>query len=192
MAGPEVSMRCLLCSLLLLLACSCFAQETPAKTQEPGRVCFAKIRNQTAYKFDLEKLRQLLMDSVAQSKLGKTGAIQVMAIEVDNSDDAQEAIQGSKCHYAIYTRILQQAPASSPDPMAGGIIYRDGRSEQGQRIMGVQCTVERTDTGIPALIDRQFNKFPGSPQTGTEKLLLAEGERVADAIAKKMAPAAAQ
>jgi len=58
--------------------------------------------------------------------------------------------------------------------------------------MGVQCTVERTDTGIPALIDRQFNKFPGSPQTGTEKLLLAEGERVADAIAKKMPPAAAQ
>ena len=192
MWGPEVSMRCVLCSLLLLLVSSCFAQEPSARGPEPGRVCVAKVRNLTPYKFDMVKLRQLLMDSVAQSKLGKTGAIKVMSIEVDNSDDAQEAIQESKCHFAIYTRILQQAPTSSGDPMGGGIIYRDGRTEQGQRIMGVQCTVERADTGIPALIDRQFNKFPGVPQTGTEKLLLAEGERVADAIAKKMAPPAAQ
>jgi hypothetical protein len=153
----------------------------------PARVCIAQLRNQTANKFDVVKLRQLLMDGMTQTKLGKAGSIAVVPMEVSESEDAQAAVQSLSCQFAVYTRLLQQAPVEPSNvDVSGGITYRSAQVQHTQFVMGVQCTVERKDSSIPALIDRQYSKSPVPPQVGIEKLLAAEAQRIADAVEKKL------
>jgi hypothetical protein len=178
-------MRGLLSGLFaLLIGVPAFAQQ--ATVPATARVCVAQLRNQTANKFDVVKLRQLLMDSLKQTKPAKAGTITVVPIEVSEADDAQAAVQAQECQFAVYTRLLQQAPPQSAAQGNEGITYRSANSEPTQHVMGVQCTVERAGSGIPALIDRQYTKFPVVPQNGVEKLLSAESERIAEAVEKKL------
>lgn len=163
-----------------------FAQE-PAST--PVRVCVAQLRNQTPTQFDVVKLRQQLMDGLKQSKLTNAASLTVIPIEVAESEDALAAIQAQSCQFTVYMRLLQQAAADRSNvDVSGGITYRSGPQEKLQFLMGVQCTVERTGSTIPALIDRQYTKTPVLPQSGIDKILAAEVQRIAGAIDKKLAP----
>jgi hypothetical protein len=176
--------RILLALSFVSLAIPALGQEAKAPT---ARLCVAQLRNRAATNFDVVKLRQLLMDGLSQTRLAKTGSLSIVPIEVGESEDAQAAVQSQSCDFAVYTRLLQQAPVEPSNvDVSGEIRYRSSRVEPTQFLMGVQCTVERTGNSIPALIDRQFTKTPGKPQSGIEKILTAEAQRIADAIEKKL------
>ena len=179
-------MRSGLIGVFLLSTLSlCFAQS--AAPAAPVRVCIAQLRNRTPNNFDVVKLRQLLIDSLTQTNLGKAGHLSVVTIEVAESEDAQAAVQAEKCGFAVYTRLLQQAPAEHDNvDVSGSITYRSSPIEKTQFLMGVQCTVEQPGNPIPALIDRRYGKNPELPQKGMEKMLSAEAQRIADAIEKKL------
>ena len=179
-------MRSGLIGLFLLSAISPgFAQTAAPAT--PVRVCVAQLRNRTPNNFDLVKLRQLLIDGLKQTSFGKAGRLSVVTIEVAESEDAQAAVQSQECGFAVYTRLLQQAPAEHNNvDVSGGITYRSSPVEKSQFLMGVQCTVEQKGNSIPALIDRQYSKTPVLPQPGIEKMLSAEAQRISDAIEKKL------
>jgi hypothetical protein len=161
------------------------AQTTTPAT--PVRVCVAQLRNRTPNNFDVVKLRQLLTDGIKQTSLGKSGRLSLLTIEVAESEDALAAVQSQQCVFAVYTRLLQQAPVEHTNvDVSGEITYRSSPVEKSQFLMGVQCTVEQTGNTIPALIDRQYSKTPVLPQPGIEKMLSAEAQRIADAIEKKL------
>ncbi len=164
----------------------------PALAQAPvtttAKICVARFRDQTPNKFDVAKLRQQLIDSLAQAKLSNAEKLIVVPIEVAESEDAQAAVQLQECQFAIYTRLLQAA-APTHDELAGGITYRSEHNPPTQFLMGIQCTVERTGSPIPALIDRQYSKLPTRPQVGIDKLLGAEVQRITEAIDKKLSSA---
>jgi len=161
-----------------------------AQTTTPAtsvRVCIAQLRNRTPNNFDVVKLRQLLIDGIKQTSLGKAGRLSLVTIEVAESEDAQAAVQSQECQFAVYTRLLQQAPVEHSNvDVSGGITYRSTPVEKSQFLIGVQCTVEQTGNTIPALIDRQYSKMPVLPQPGIEKMLSAEAQRISDAIEKKL------
>ena len=179
-------MRIGLVGLVLLSTLSPgFAQS--ATPTAPVRVCVAQLRNRTPNTFDVVKLRQLLIDSLTQTNLGKAGRLSLVTIEVAESEDAQAAVQAEKCGFAVYTRLLQQAPPEHTNvDVSGGITYRSSPIEKTQFLMGVQCTVEQPGNPIPALIDRQYSKSPELPRPGIEKMLSSEAQRIADAIEKKL------
>ena len=182
-------MRTGLTGLFLLLTLSSGSAQSAAPGT-PARVCIAQLRNRTPNSFDVVKLRQLLIDSLNQTSLGKAGRLSIVAIEVAESEDASAALQAQYCNFGVYTRLLQQAPPehNSVD-VSGGITYRSSPVEKTQFLMGVQCTVEQPGNPIPALIDRQYSKHPEVPRSGIEKMLSAEAQRIADAIEKKLSTA---
>lgn len=184
-----VAMRGILVGVFVMaVAGPGFAQQ--ANGTAPVRVCVAQLRNQTPYKFDVVKLRQLLVDGLSQTRQARAGAMTVATIDVSESEDAQAAVQAERCGFAVYTRLLKAAPRPPPPDVSGGITYRSSPNEPTQQIMGLQCTVERTGNAIPVLIDRQYTKVAMVPLVGIEKLLGAEDRRIADAIENKMSTTA--
>lgn len=179
-------MRVGLIGLFLLSTISLgFAQL--AAPAAPVRVCVAQLRNRTPSNFDVVKLRQLLIDSLNQTSLGKAGRLSLVTIEVAESEDAQAAVQSQQCGFAVYTRLLQKTPPEHNNvDVSGSITYRSSPVEKTQFLMGVQCTVEQPGNPVPALIDRQYGKNPVLPLAGIEKMLSAEAQRIADAIEKKL------
>ena len=171
----------------LLAGLPSFAQQP---VTNPVRVCVAQFRNLTPNKFDVVKLRQQLIDGLTQAKISNANSFSVVPIEVAESEDSQAAIQAQSCQFAVYMRLLQQAPPEHGGSveLAGGITYRGSSPERTQFLMGVQCTVERTGNAIPALIDRQYTKTAVLPQNGIDKILAAEVQRIATAIDQKLNP----
>jgi hypothetical protein len=180
-----VAMRGILPGILAMAVAAPGIGQQP-NTTLPVRLCVAQLRNQTPIKLDVVNLRQKLIDGLNQTKLGKAGTMTVVPIEVSESEDALAAVQSQGCQFAVYIRLLLAPPSAPPVDVSGGVTYRSSPVDNPQKIMGLQCTVERTGNPVPALIDRQFTKTAMLPQDGIEKVLVAEVQRIADAIEKKM------
>lgn len=180
------SMMTVLVPLIFVMVLPAGAQE-PSPQSTPARVCVAQIRNQTATKFELTKLRQNFLESLNATKLARGGAVTLVPVEVDSSDDAQTELQKQSCEYAIYTRILRKPKEVGPTTAEAGTTYRmSPREDVPEETYGLQCTVERAASGMPVLIDRQFDVGPTKDDKGVLKLLSAESARIESALAKKL------
>lgn len=161
------------------------AQEPAPATSKPAKVCVARLRNQTTAKFDLAKFREALFSGLQGSKLAKDGAASFVTIEADSSDVASDEIQKVGCDFAVYTRVLLKPKVESPRTLETGTTVEFSKVDRGD-IFGLQCTVERTSSGMPVLIDRQFDTKPTTDDRGVLKLLAAESGRIEDALGKKL------
>jgi len=177
-------------ALLVFAAVAALAQDS-AQVAKPATVCVAQIRNQTPVSFDLAKLRETYVGEMRALQLSKSGAVNFITIEVESSDNATEAIQKTGCEFAIYTRILQRQKTQVAAPLTGTTYQMSKNDKPALDTFGIQCTVERTLSGMPILIDRQFDDTPGSGDKPVLKLLTAEAARIEAALEKKL-PLASQ
>jgi hypothetical protein len=173
------------CLVLLVTTgcCSAIAQPSGAT---PVRVCVAKISNQTPTKFEMEKLQQAYLNGLQTLKLAKSAGVTLVPVSATNSDDAKTEVDKAGCEFAVYTRILRK-PKEDTRTFESGTTYQVSKHDESPtEIYGLQCTVERTSTGMPILIDRQFDDVPTKGDKGVLKLLASEAVRVDDALQKKI------
>ena len=177
------------CFVVVFLSCATVAalgQDAPG-TSKPVKVCVAQLRNQSATKFDMSKLRQSFLANLRGMKLVKEGAVALFEIEADNPDDAKPDLQKNECDIAIYARVLQKVKQSSVGGAFDGTDFHVSKSNGTPlETYGLQCTVERTSSGMPILLDRQFDTQPSRDDVGVLKLLAAQTARIEDALAKKL------
>lgn len=172
---------------LLLFALPLVAQsDTPAI--KPVSVCIGQIRNQSAAKLDLIKERNSLLANLQTSTLGKGGSAEFKLIEAESSESAAEALKASGCEYAVYLRVLRKPKEQKPTGWDSGSTVVVSSTEKSEyETYGLQCTVESASTGMPILIDRQFDVQPAPAEKAVPKLLSAEAIRIAEALTKKLA-----
>lgn len=172
---------------MFVVAVIALGQE-PNQVPKPARVCVAQIRNQTATRFEMARLRQAFLEDLSATKLAKDNAIVLLPIEVDNSDDAGAELQKQSCVYAIYTRILRKPKEEAPRTLENGTTFEMTRHlEPPEEIYGLQSTVESASSGMPILIDRQFDTQKSRDEKGVLKLLQLESGRIESALSRKLA-----
>ena len=171
---------------VLILAVAMCGAAAVAQTPDAAKVCLAQIRNQTATKFELPKLGKTFLANLQSTKLAKDGSVTLVPIEANNSDDGKAEVEKAGCEFAIYTRILRK-PKDDTRTLETGTTYEVSKHEDiPVEIYGLQCTVERTSSGMPILIDRQFDSRPTAGDRGVLKLLAAEASRIEEALGKKI------
>ena len=161
------------------------AQEAAPPASKPAKVCVARVRNQTTAKFDVAKFREALFTGLLGSKLAKDGTASFVTIDADSSDVANDEIQKVGCEFAVYTRVLLKPKLESPRTLETGTTVEVAKLDRGD-IYGLQCTVERTSSGMPVLIDRQFDTRQTTDDRGVLRLLAAESGRIEEALGKKL------
>ena len=175
----------------LLVLCSLAAAtfvvaQEPTPTAKPVKLCVAQLRNQTLTKFEMPKLQKSYLEDLQSTKLVKDHVVVFVTVQADNPDDAKLEIQQSECEYAIYTRILRKPKEESVSAL-DGVTYRVSEPDTAPaEIYGLQCTVEKTSSGMPILIDRHFDSQATKGDKGVLKLLAGEATRVEDALNKKL------
>jgi hypothetical protein len=161
--------------------------QQPTPPAKAAKVCVAQLRNESGTSFQVGKLRESYVANLAATKLAKDGAIIVVPIEVTSADNASAELQKNSCDYAVYTRILRKAKGEAFRTLETGTTYEiSRRDEPDPETYGLQCTVEKTSSGMPVLIDRQYDTRATKDDKGVLKLLTLQSGRIEQALGKKL------
>ncbi len=174
-------------SLVLCLAAGTLFAQAPAA---PVKVCIGLLKNEARTSFDVAKLQESLMEQLRLSSMARNNKVELVKISADGRDSAQEEVDRSGCVYVVYTRVLQAKAQPIPESMSSGMTAQLGKDVEKPEIYGLQCTVERTSSGMPILIDRNMAALPATKEISLKRLIADEAYRIDLSLAKKLAPQA--